>query len=489
MLEVHVTITAVAVLAVILLLFLIGLLFYIYPSSNKETTVPGPAVSDIRDGNRSDIDRAGSLHQYLCNLHAEHGDLASFHFDKQLIISIADSKYFAPRSQVFQLPDFLYEFWEPMIGKESFVFSQGVDVFKRRDNIDFKVDKKVKEFYAKIFRLLAIELEEKWRKQPEDQHIPLTQHLKGLATKAVCQMMFGESFADDERVIKLYKAWDKCWNEVMAASKMEPTKSESDEKKSIKELRSLMEKAIEERWKKSKHLDGITLLDGLLASSNSSVSPLSSEQLLCDVITMFTIGVQVTNAVLCWSVYFIAAHDDVQTKLRNKLNEVESLDIMPQSLNEMKYMQSIIKESIRCSGVFSYSGRVEDIDITVGDHLVPKGTPIIEALMFPMQSDAFESPDMFNPKNFSDATKSVNPLTYIPFAFGGSRHKPQDSLVYLLVSITVASLFRTLRISLAGKEVDPQSANYESFVALPSTEEVWVTVGGKLDVETVGENN
>uniref|UniRef100_H2ZAJ4 Cytochrome P450 n=1 Tax=Ciona savignyi TaxID=51511 RepID=H2ZAJ4_CIOSA len=317
MLEVHVSITAVAILVLIILLFLIGLLVYIYPGSSKETTVPGPDVSDAKDGNKSDIERAGSLHAYLCNLHADfkHEGAVSFHHGKQLVISISNPKFFAPRSQVFQLPSFLYEYWRPLIGEESFLFAKDIDVFRRRDYLDFKVNRNVKEFYAKIFRLLAVELETKWEKQPEDQHIPLTQHLKGLATKAVCQMMFGDNYADGTKVLELYRAWDKCWNEVMAASKMEPTKSESVEKKSISELRKLMENAIEERWNKSKSLDGITLLDGLLSSQTSdSKDQLTSEQLLCDVITMFTMGVQITTAVLCWSCYFVASNKEVQRK-------------------------------------------------------------------------------------------------------------------------------------------------------------------------------
>ena len=48
----------------------------------------------------------------------------------------------------------------------------------------------------------------KWRGLPEGQHIPLTQHMKGLAMQAVCQMLFGDYFQDSAKVIKLHYAWD-----------------------------------------------------------------------------------------------------------------------------------------------------------------------------------------------------------------------------------------------------------------------------------------
>uniref|UniRef100_H2ZAJ5 Uncharacterized protein n=1 Tax=Ciona savignyi TaxID=51511 RepID=H2ZAJ5_CIOSA len=159
---------------------------------------------------------------------------------------------------------------------------------------------------------------------------------------------------------------------------------------------------------------------------------------------------------------------------------------MPETLMDMEYMQGILKESVRCSGMFSFAGRVEDIDITVQNHLIPKGTPILEAIMTEMRSEAFSCPDVFNPKNFTKDNNHLNPLTFIPFAFGGSRHKPEESLVYLLAAVTVSSLFRNLQVSLAGKEIEPFAANFESFVAMPSTEEIWVTVSKEKEVENVG---
>lgn len=55
---------------------------------------------------------------------------------------------------------------------------------------------------------LSKELEEKWTSMPDGQHIPLTQHIRGLATKSLCRILLGEHFKDDAKVIKLHKAWE-----------------------------------------------------------------------------------------------------------------------------------------------------------------------------------------------------------------------------------------------------------------------------------------
>ena len=51
--------------------------------------------------------------------------------------------------------DFLFEAWRPLVGDKSFLFAQGVDTFKRREHLDFKVTASCKERYAKTFRSVS----------------------------------------------------------------------------------------------------------------------------------------------------------------------------------------------------------------------------------------------------------------------------------------------------------------------------------------------
>lgn len=47
--------------------------------------------------------------------------------------------------------EFLYVPWMDLVGKESFLFAQGTDVFKRREAIDCEISSSTREHYAKVF--------------------------------------------------------------------------------------------------------------------------------------------------------------------------------------------------------------------------------------------------------------------------------------------------------------------------------------------------
>ena len=54
-----------------------------------------------RDGNLGDISKAGSLHEFLTNLHKEYGPIASFWWGKMYTISIASADLFEEQQHLF----------------------------------------------------------------------------------------------------------------------------------------------------------------------------------------------------------------------------------------------------------------------------------------------------------------------------------------------------------------------------------------------------
>ena len=55
-------------------------------------------------GNFEDIQDAGSLHEFLMDLHAEYGPLASFWWGTQLVVSIASPEMFDEVKALFDRP-------------------------------------------------------------------------------------------------------------------------------------------------------------------------------------------------------------------------------------------------------------------------------------------------------------------------------------------------------------------------------------------------
>lgn len=58
----------------------------------------------IRDGNLADIAKAGSLHEFLSELHEQHGGIASFYMGQMLVVSIASPDILKEHKAVFDRP-------------------------------------------------------------------------------------------------------------------------------------------------------------------------------------------------------------------------------------------------------------------------------------------------------------------------------------------------------------------------------------------------
>ena len=61
-------------------------------------------LSGCRDGNLADLAKAGSLHEFLMELHETFGPIASFWMGQKLTVSIASPKLFKEHSHVFDRP-------------------------------------------------------------------------------------------------------------------------------------------------------------------------------------------------------------------------------------------------------------------------------------------------------------------------------------------------------------------------------------------------
>ena len=57
-----------------------------------------------RDGNLGDIAKAGSLHEFLLDLHKQFGPIASFWWGPTYVVSIANAEMFKQHHNVFDRP-------------------------------------------------------------------------------------------------------------------------------------------------------------------------------------------------------------------------------------------------------------------------------------------------------------------------------------------------------------------------------------------------
>ena len=90
-----------------------------------EKQVPGLQKTDPVLGNLPDMFKAGSLPNFLHQLHARFGPIASYWHNDVFTVSLADPKYFKITEKMFDRHSALFEFALPLISWKSMQFLNG----------------------------------------------------------------------------------------------------------------------------------------------------------------------------------------------------------------------------------------------------------------------------------------------------------------------------------------------------------------------------
>ncbi|XP_013399187.1 cytochrome P450 20A1-like [Lingula anatina] len=460
------------IFAITFFLALLGAVIYLYPGSRKVTSIPGLDPSDPNDGNLADIAKAGSLHEFLVELHETHGPIASFWMGQKMVVSTASPGLFSQQSNVFDRPAELYEVYKPLFGAPSILFTNGGAGRKRREMYDGSMRNEQLLKMSPIFSKLAEELAAKWGTMVDDQHIPLTQHMLALSFKGILRTLFPGSFKDDKDVVSLRKNLDVCWHEM----EQEVLTGEVPEKGSQKEkrftdaktaLHTAFQQVVSESKDKTVHGP---------ASFLSTAAMHSDSQALSDSITYLGIGFQTTGNLLSWLIYFLATHQDVQQKVYDEIKSTlgETGKINPSNISKMEYLHQVIDESLRCAGLITWVARQQDFDTELAGHKIVKNTPVIQALGVVLQDEnLWPVPNKFDPDRFSADAKADLPLfCFEPFGFAGRRRCPGFKYTYIEICSVVAVLLQKFTVHMV-----------EGIVATPiyglvthPEDEVWVTV-------------
>nr|DAB41812.1 TPA_inf: cytochrome P450 CYP405A21 [Calycopis cecrops] len=162
-------------------------------------------------------------------------------------------------------------------------------------------------------------------------------------------------------------------------------------------------------------------LDNLLLCQNYKGGSFSDE-MVCDEISLITFAGHYTIAVtISHALYFMAKYPEVQKKVHEeqkcvlKNNVTSEVDI--HDLNEMKYLEAVVKETIRFFPTLPSIGRQLHKDLQFQDgRVAPAGTILIifyEAIF--QNEQAYPEPEKFNPERFLNP---IDKFSFAPFSAG-----------------------------------------------------------------------
>ncbi|KRT79160.1 cytochrome P450, partial [Oryctes borbonicus] len=174
--------------------------------------------------------------------------------------------------------------------------------------------------------------------------------------------------------------------------------------------------------------------------------PMTDEEIMTETSTFLFAGHDTSATAISMCLYCLSKHEDVQEDVVKELKAIfgnDSRSPTYKDLNEMRYLEMVVKESMRVytSGVFI--SRLMDEDISFGDVFIPKGMTVSMFLYgIHMNSNYHPDPEKFDPSRFE---RDMMPNSFIPFG-GGPRNCIGQRFAMLEIKYLVAQILRNYKI-------------------------------------------
>ncbi|XP_028901825.2 probable cytochrome P450 4d14 [Zeugodacus cucurbitae] len=236
----------------------------------------------------------------------------------------------------------------------------------------------------------------------------------------------------------------------------------------IEERRKVLEQNIKNNVTQTKLSDAdedigrkkhTAFLDMLLQAETKG-QPLSNTDIREEVDTFMFEGHDTTTSGISFTCYLLSRHPAVQQKVFEEIRAVIGDDkqrsITLRDLQELKYLECVIKESMRLFPPVPSIGRHIEQDIYLDGKLYPADTNVTiltyHALRDPLY---FKDPEEFLPERFySDNIEKNNTFAYVPFS-AGPRNCVGQKFAMLEMKSTICKILRHYELFPQGEEVRP----------------------------------
>ncbi|KAL1423609.1 hypothetical protein MTO96_020988 [Rhipicephalus appendiculatus] len=177
---------------------------------------------------------------------------------------------------------------------------------------------------------------------------------------------------------------------------------------------------------------------------------LTEDEVRNEVTSIFIGGFETTAISIGFTLFLLGNHPEVQAKVHEEIDDIfaEDMerDVTAEDIKQMKYLECVVKESMRLYPPVPLIARDVDEDMKVGEYTVPRGSVAVAAIYFIQRHPRyFENPGVFQPERFLD-TKEKNPFLYIPFS-GGFRNCIGQKFANLEDKILLTQIMRRYTVT------------------------------------------
>ncbi|CAH0547234.1 unnamed protein product [Brassicogethes aeneus] len=200
--------------------------------------------------------------------------------------------------------------------------------------------------------------------------------------------------------------------------------------------------------------DGIkikaALLDMLLDASDNGMD-LSDEDIRAEVDTFMFEGHDTASTAIGFTFLALAENIKYQNKVYEELVEILGPDsnegVTVSQLNDLKYLDLVIKEAMRVYSPVPLIGRSLDNDCVLDGIKIPKDTTV-NIFLYGMNRNPniFPNPDLFDPERFLPENQSTrHNFAYIPFS-AGPRNCIGQKFAVLELKTIIAKVLRKFEV-------------------------------------------
>ncbi|KAE8752498.1 Cytochrome P450 CYP4 [Frankliniella occidentalis] len=218
-------------------------------------------------------------------------------------------------------------------------------------------------------------------------------------------------------------------------------------------------------------------LDQLLDASDSGAD-LTDTDIREEVDTFMFEGHDTTAAALSFIMYNVAAHPEVQQRLREEMFDLfgdSDRQATVQDIQNMKYAERVVKESLRLYPSVPLFARKmrEDLPLTDG-YVLPAGTNVtVSCLQMGSNPKHWPEPEKFDPDRYlTENSSGRHPYAYVPFS-AGPRNCIGQKFAMMEMKSALSKIVRSCDLSLPSPGYKPR---IEGQVILRAPEGVFLKV-------------
>ncbi|GAB1860793.1 Cytochrome P450 4C1 [Camponotus japonicus] len=216
-------------------------------------------------------------------------------------------------------------------------------------------------------------------------------------------------------------------------------------------------------------------LDLLLDQNEMAETPLTDDELRAQVDTFMFEGHDTTAVAITWTLFLLGNNLEHQEKVHEELEEVFKDSETPatvKELSQLKYLDRIIKETLRLFPSVPLITRKLAEDVKMGDYILPKGITVLLAIfLLHLNPEVWSDPKKFDPDRFlPENSKYRNPYAYIPFS-AGPRNCIGQKFALLEEKTMLTAILRKWRVKSVKQ---PDAVEYEGTLILRPCEDIFI---------------